>query len=89
MSKLCTFASSSNSAANFVVIDMLLYCFMMSVEALNIPVRAGLGPTPQWSFAAYLSARPARSSHQSWHGAGTLVATGGLNALQNIMGQKY
>lgn len=46
MSMLCTFASSSNSAANFIVIDTLLYCFIMSVEALNIQVWARLGLTP-------------------------------------------
>lgn len=55
MSMLCTFASSSNSAANFIVIDMLLYCFIMSVEELNIQVQARLGLTPKWSFATYLA----------------------------------
>lgn len=53
MSMLCTFASSSNSETNFAVIDKLLYCFIMGIEALNIPVQARLGLTPKWSFAMY------------------------------------
>lgn len=69
MSMLCILASSSTSAANLVVIYMLLYFFIMSVEALNIQVRARLGLTPKWSFATFLTGRPARHNNQSWHRA--------------------
>lgn len=86
---LCTFASSSNSEANFVVTDKLLYCFIMSIEALNIPVQARLGLTPKWSFAMYPAGCTQQAEQQSELAQSLNIDIHWwLDTVQNIMDQK-